>query len=120
MEKKEETQVVLEGLDETNISSLLEKYKEVSEILSQLNNTKEMIRNKIKVYLKEREWDKYVDDRTKMSVSLTTSKRQTIDKTQLEIMLTKSQMAQVIKISTYEKLMILTPEAKERLKKYVK
>jgi hypothetical protein len=118
METEEEVQVLLEGLDETNISSLLQKYNEVHNVKTQTEKLEAMLKDKIKVYLKEREWDQYSDQRTKISVSITTGKKQTVDKTQLKIMLTDAQMAQVIRTTTFEKMMIMTPEARARLKQY--
>jgi len=118
MKTDEEVQVLLEGLDESNISSLLQKYNEVHNVKTQIEKLELMLKDKIKVYLKEREWERYTDDRSKISVSITTGKKQTVDKTQLKIMLTDAQMAQVIRTTTFEKMMIMTPEARERLKKY--
>ena len=114
----EKVEILLEGLDEDNISSILEKYNEVHNAKNLLVKMEEMLKDKVKVYLKERDWNRYVDQHTKLSVTLTTGRKQTIDKTQLKIMLTSAQMAQVIRTTTFEKMMIMTPEAKERLKKY--
>jgi hypothetical protein len=118
MKEFENVEVLLEGLDEENISSLLSKWKEVSGVAKRLEELKEMLRDKVQAYLKERDWERYLDDRTKISVSITNVKKQTVDKTQLRIMLTDAQYAQVIRTTTYEKMNIMTPEARERLKKY--
>ncbi len=115
----EKVAVLLDGLDDINITSLLIKYDEVTNVIQKTNELKEMLRNKIKVYLKEREWDNYMDERTKISVTILTAKRQSVDKTQLKIMLTDAQMSQVIRTTSFEKMTILTPEARKRLKKYV-
>jgi len=116
----EKVEVLLEGLDENAISSVLSKWKEINDIKKQLDEIEEMLKTKIKTYLKERNWDKYQDKDTNISVSITTVKQQKFDKTQLKIMLTEAQLAQVIQTTTYEKMSIITPEARERLKKYAR
>lgn len=115
----ENIEVMLEGLDETDISSILNKWKEISEVRKKLDQLEEMLKMKVRAHLKERHWDRYVDPTSKISVSISTIKREDFDKAQLKIMLTEAQYAQVIKTSTFEKLMIVTPETRERLKQYV-
>lgn len=119
MTKADEMEVLLVGLDEKSIKSILEKWQEVSEVRKKLEQLEEMLKMKIKTYLKERSWDRYNEPSTNISISLSTQKREDFDKTQLRLLLTDSQYSQVIKTTTFEKLQIITPEARERLKKYV-
>lgn len=119
IKKIEDVEVLLEGLDETNITSILDKCNEIMLVRKKLEQLEDMLKMKVKTYLKERHWDKYLDPVNKISVSLTTMKREDFDKSQLKLMLTDSQYAQVIKTSTFEKLMIMTPEGRQRLKNYV-
>ena len=118
MDKDDDVSVLLEGLDDTNISSILEKWNEITLITKKLEQLEEMLKMKVKAFLKEREWDRYKDDRTKISVSITSLKKQSVDMTQLKAMLTDAQFAQVVKMTTYEKMQIMTSEARERLKQY--
>ena len=120
MKTTEEVEVLLEGLDENNISSVLKKWREISMIKKKIEEIDDMLKIKVKTYLKEREWDKYQDKDTNISVSISTIKRQTFDKAQLKIMLTEAQYAQVVQTNTYEKMSIITPEARERLKNYAR
>ena len=113
-----DVEILIEGLDEDNVSSILEKWQEVVKVKKEVEELEQMLRNKVKAYLKEREWESYKDDRTKINVSLTTGKRESIDKVQLKIMLTDAQYAQVLKTTTYERLLIMTEEARRRLKRY--
>lgn len=115
----EDVEVLLEGLDQNNITSVLNKYNEVVNVRKKLEQLEEMLKLKAKAFLKERHWDKYTDPNSKISVSISVLKREDIDKAQLKLMLTDNQYAQVIKTSTFEKMVILTPEARERLKNYV-
>jgi len=118
-EKENTCEVLLADLDENNITSVLTKWKEVTEVRKNLDEIEEMLKTKIKVYLKERKWERYMDDDTQISVSITTQKRETPDVKQLKIMLSESQLAQIMRTTTYEKVSIITPETRKRLKNYV-
>lgn len=116
----EDIDVVLEGLDETNISSILIKWNEISSIRKKLDQLEEMLKVKVKNYLKERHWTEFKDASTKINVSLITQRNEIFDKAQLKLMLTDSQYAQVIKTTTFEKLLIVNQETREKMKKFVK
>lgn len=120
MANEERVEVLLEGLDENNISSILRKYGEVIQVLEQVKELEAELKEKAKIYLKERDWPNYKDPRSKISITIETVKKQTVDKTQLKIMLTDPQMAQVIQTRTFEKVTIVTPEIRKRLKKHAK
>lgn len=113
-------EVVLDDLDENDISSLLKKWGEVDGVIKSLSSIDEMLRTKIKVFLKERKWERYLDEKTNISISLSKVQKQEIDKSQLKLMLTENQLVQVTKTVTFEKLSIMTPETRERLKNYVR
>lgn len=115
----EDIDVILEGLDETNISSILAKWKEVNEIKRKLEQLDDMLKVKVKNYLKERKWNNFKDTNTNINVTLTSQKVENFDKAQLKLILTDSQYAQVIKTTTFEKLLIVTPESRERMKKFI-
>ena len=119
IKKIEDVEVLLEGLDSENITSILNKCNEIMTVRKKLEQLEDMLKMKVKAYLKERRWDKYTDSDSKISVSLTTMKREDFDKSQLKLMLTDSQYAQVIKTTTFEKLVIMTLENRQRLKNYV-
>ena len=118
-EESSTVDILLEGLDENSVSSLLEKWGEVHKVKLEVQELEDALKDKIKAYLKERDWDRYSDDRTKISVSIKVGKKQIIDKKQLKIMLTDAQYAQVLRTTTFERTLIITPEARERMKKYV-
>lgn len=117
MGKIDKVSVLLDDLDEKNITSILQKWREVSEIKSQIGEIDIMLRAKIRAYLKERHWSKYKDDESDISVAISSYKTESIDKKQLKHMLTDAQFAQVLQTKTTERLTIVTPEARERLKK---
>jgi hypothetical protein len=119
IKKVEDVEVMLEGLDQNDINSIVSKWREISDVKKKLEQLEEMLKMKVKAYLKERKWDRYNDPTTNISVTLSVQKREDFDKAQLKLMLTEAQYSQVIKTTTFEKLMIVTPETRERLKKYV-
>jgi len=112
-------EILLEGLDESNVSSILQKWKEISDVKKKLEELDEMLKNKVRVFMKERKWDKYNDADTKITVSLGIHKKESINKDKLKEILSESQLVQIMRTTTYEKLLILTPESRARLKKYV-
>jgi len=118
-EKDDSCQVLLEDLDENSITSILTKWKEVTTIRKNLVEIEEMLKTKVKVFMKERKWERYMDDDTNISVSVSTMKRETPDIKQLRVILSESQLAQIMRTTTYEKVSIITPEARARLKNYV-
>lgn len=116
----EDIDVVLDGLDETNISSILTKWEEISSIRRKLDQLEEMLKTKVKNYLKERQWSSYKDTATKINVSLVTQRNEVFDKAQLKLMLSDAQYSQIIRTTVFEKLLIVTPETRERMKRFVK
>jgi hypothetical protein len=119
MNGTEDVEVLLEGLDVNSITSILDKCREISMLRKKLDELEDMLKTKVKVYLKEKGWDRYVDPNNKISVSLVVQKREDFDKQQLKLMLTDAQYSQVIKTTTFEKLLIMTPETKEKMKHFV-
>ena len=115
-----EAEEIINKMDENEISSILETWNQIRLKRMELVNHEERLKIKIKTHLKERQWDNFVDDKTKISVSITTQKRETIDKQQVKMFLSDSQYVQVLKISTFEKMSIITPKDRDRLKNYVK
>jgi len=105
---------------EEDINKLLLLWKENSRTKKLAEQRDDKLKTKIKVYLKERKWDKYIDKDSKISVTISVQKRQKVDMDQLKIMLTESQLAQVLNTISFEKMNIMTPEARKRLKKYVR
>ena len=116
----DDIEILLDGLDENNITSILKKWKEINIIKKKMEDVEEMLKSKIKVFLKERYWNKYFDEASKINVTLTTEQREVIDKKQLRLILSELQISQVVRMEQHEKLLILTPEARERMQQYTK
>jgi hypothetical protein len=114
--QNEKISVILDGLDDKSISSILTKWKEIAEVKKELEELEIMLRAKVRAYLKERRWSQYKDEATDINVTLSSFKTETIDKKQLKLLLNEAQYAQVLQITTSERLTIVTPEAREKLK----
>lgn len=117
---QKEVENILEGWTKEDIHSSIEKRIQLDTLIKSLEIAKEIVNNDIKAYLKERRWDRFTDTVNKISVILSVEKRQTIDMNQLKQIINESELAQITRITTFEKLQIVTPEIRERLKKYAK
>ena len=115
---KDVTEIILKDLDENSITSILKTWQEINCIKKAVTEVEDSLKNKIKIYLKERKWQRHVDDKTKISISISTQKRETFDTKKLKQVLNENLLSQVVRITTFEKLSIITPEARKRLKNY--
>jgi hypothetical protein len=120
MEADKDIEVMLDGLDENNISSLLIKSVEICNVIRKLKDLDDMIKIKIRSYLKERNWPRYYDRDVKISVSVDVIKTENINKEQLKLIITPAQFAQITNIKSKEHLSIIDKDAIKRMKKYVK
>jgi ATP-dependent Lon protease len=119
-QKTEPVDILLEGLDETNIASILDKWKEIAEIRKKLDDLENSLKEKVKAYMKERHWDHYLCEDNKINVTLSMEKRESIDTRQLKMLLPASQLAQITRITTFEKLLITTKDMRDKMKTFMK
>lgn len=110
----------IEIKDNDSISTLINTHQQISKLKKEILAYEEKVKNKIKIFLKERQWNKYNEPNSNISISLIEGKTETFDKGQLKLMLTDKQYQQALKVTLYEKLIIITPDDKERLNKYLK
>jgi len=103
-----------------DIGELLSLWASNNDVVKQAKEREEKLRTKVKIFLKERSWERYLDKSTNISVTISKQKRETFDKEKLKQILTEGQLAQATKITTFEKLNIITPEIRKRLKNYVR
>ena len=102
------------------ITDLLHIWEEINTGLKSLETVNEKIRTKIKNYLKEREWKHYNDKETKISISISSIDKEQIDKSQLKMILSDTQYAQITNIKTHERMDIITPKRRKELNKIVR
>ena len=103
-----------------DINDLLKIWNESSKAMKKFIEMDEKIKSKIKAYLKERKWDRYMDNKSKISVTLSVSKRTTYDEKLMKKFLSDTELSQITKITTFEKMLILTPENKKNIMRYIK
>lgn len=113
-------ELITKDINEENISELLLRWEQAVKVEKSINEYVEYLKNTIKGYLKTRDWDKYLDKQTKINVTISRQERKMLDRKQVEMILSEKQLAQVTRVSVFDKLMITTPEMRKRLSKYVK
>lgn len=116
MKVPEEVEILIDGLDENDIDSLLDKWDEVNNVSRKLKELVELLRTQIKTYLKEKQWDRYMGNKNKISVTISKIKKTSYDMEQLKMILSEEQKAKVTKTSSYEKMTIMTEKMRKRLK----
>lgn len=109
-----------EKYDNLDITQLLEYWKECNKVKKQYETEEGILKDKIKIFLKEKGWDRYNDPTTKISVTITRQEMEKIDKKQLRLMIGESEYAQIVNKTVYEKMMIITPERRKQLNNFIK
>jgi hypothetical protein len=117
---KEDTgvELLLDGLDESDLGSLLRTYDQVNQMKKQLTEKADMLKDKIKIALKERKWASYKDAESQISVSITVSPRESVNKETLKLLLNDEQYNQVVVKTSSERMSIINPKDRERLRRY--
>jgi hypothetical protein len=105
---------------EDDINSLADYYEKICNEVSQYEKEKEIIKQKFKNFLKERNWNNYVDNKTKLSVRIEKIFREDVDKEKLKLILTPQQLINVTKKTQFEKISILTKNIMEKKKRLFK
>jgi len=116
----EDINLLLHEEEEESISSLLKKYRQLHIIKNIIEKREEKIKLKTKAFLKEHNWRDYYDNESKCNMKFEVIKREDVDKEKLRLVLSPSQLNQVIKLISYERMLIVTPELKKVLSNNVK
>lgn len=119
-DNSEEVQGLLGDWVKDDVKSCIQKRLELDRAMKTIELAKDMVNNNLKSYLKERRWTKFFDEESKISVDLSVVKVESIDKEKLRLLISPTQYNSVIKISTSERMTIMTPESRDRLKNFVK
>lgn len=112
-------EVVMDDLDETNITSLLNKWREIHTIIKDLSEKEESLKMKIKIFLKERQWTTYKDNSSGIGISIIKTETKRPDIEQLKLLLTEQQYSTVMRTQISEKMMITTAESREKMNKFM-
>jgi len=111
-------QQIMNNINENDIDSILSGYYELHRVKKEFDAEEEKLRDKIKILLKENKWNNYKSPHNKLSVTITTQQREKINKESLKLLLNEEQYSQVVSKTSFEKMLIVTPEDRKRLKKY--
>ena len=113
-----ETISLIDNTDD--ISSLLQIWDELNDGLKELTAVHDKVKVKIKNFLTEKGWKNYKDENTKISISITEIQKEQIDKTQLKLLLSDSQYAQISSLKSYERLNIINSKRRAELNKFIR
>ena len=116
----ENMNVVLEGMDENDISSVLAKLLEVRKLRADVAKIEDVLKLKARAYLEERQWDNYTDDNTKTTVKIIDVVSHKINKVKLKDILNKTQFEEVTDISRTKRMTITSEEDRKRMKRFMK
>ena len=105
----------VEDLDYSNMESMLSKHEEITEVIRQLNKIKEKIELKVREFMTEHKLQRYIEPKTKSSVSIISTNERKVDMQQLRIMITDAKFNQVMKNEKRESLIITSKKQKVRL-----
>lgn len=112
--------ILFADLDETDIGSIVRTYNDVNLLKKVIIAKLDMMKDKLKIAMKERKWESYMDEESRISVSLATQQRESVNKKALKMLLNDEQYNQVITKTSFEKLLVVNPQDRERLKQYGK
>jgi len=120
--KKKEYDVEIEmpEYDDKNISSVIKTLAELKSVKEAVTEKIDVVEKNLKDIMKERKWDNYKDEISQISVSISVDKKETINKKALKMLLNEEQYGQVIVVKSFENIVLVTPEDRERLRKYGK
>jgi len=120
IEKDADVEILFDDLDETDLGSLLKTYNEINLIKKAIEEKTEILKTKVKIFLKEKKWTQFKDEASKISVTITTQQRESVNKKTLKMILNDEQYNKVVTKTSFEKMLIITPKDRARLNKYGK
>jgi hypothetical protein len=105
--------------EEPTIEELIRTARELSVQIAELDRRQEFVKNKIRIFLKERAIRDYVD-KDGTTARLDIMRRESVDIIRLKATISEKMWSQVVRITTFEKLSIVTKEVRDKMKKFAK
>ena len=115
-----ETEVLLEDWDPEDLGNSITRLHEVMQVYPKIGEIKDALEKHIIKDLKQKKWDKYLSEESKVSVRFVKKRRQSIDKDKLKIQLPKSKIAEIVKFTDVEELEVIGPGVRDKIKKDLK
>ena len=109
---------ILEGLDYKDMVAVSNKFIEMRAVAKEFEKIADELKTKIKIFMKEKKWNSYKPD-DNISIKITRTERQIIDKDKLKMLLTKDQIENISKYSSTERITITTKEQREKMDRFI-
>ena len=119
MDYPDNIKALLDGWTEGNIADSLKKRLELREISKDLKQAIEIVEYDIKAYLKGHKWVKYIDEASQISVDITVTKTEELDKGKVKFLLSQGQFNSALKTTTKEVLIVCSPADREKLSRTI-
>lgn len=113
-------EIVTKDVDKNDIESILKVYNDLKNIKYDIDRKINMLDGYLYKFLKDRKWKNYRSDKYKITVTLTTSQKEKVNKKALQLLLNEEQYKQVITKKKEEKMMVVNKKDRERLGKLCK
>ena len=110
---------LIKAYDENNPTEILQRYQEVHAMKTKISKVEDKLKEQLKIKMKEFNWDNYYDDDTDISVKIIKQQRENVNTEELKKVLKSMDYAKVVRTITFEKMMIITPELRKKVSKYV-
>jgi len=111
-------EIVLADMNIDDLGSVIKTCSDLEHIRNAIDKQIKKLHRKVLTTMKERKWPTYFDDKTKISVTLSTDRHEYINKPALKLLLNDDQYKQIVTRKSVETVQIVTP--KERAKMVVK
>lgn len=110
--------VLIEDLDMNSFESMASIYIDLRNIKKEIEKQMEDIEDRTKYLLKDKKWENYTTP-SKHHITLFKDKKEIINKKLLKMLLPADKVEKITRTTVKEKVTILSPKDKTRLKKYV-
>lgn len=111
-------EIMLADINESDLGSVVTTCSELEQVRDEIDKEIKRLHRKILQTMKERKWPTYFDNKTKISVTLSTDRHELVNKKALKLLLNEDQYQQIIKKKSVENVQIVT--AKQRSKMVAK
>jgi len=119
MVEEPDIKLELELIDEESIDELLNQWAKLNNLRNKVDEEMDRLKKKATIYLKERKWDRYISKFTDISITISQFKRTAFDEEQLKDILTEAQFARVKRETVIERISIITPKMKRKMKTFL-
>jgi len=103
-----------------NITVMLDRLNEVIDAREDLERLEVVLKLKVKEFMNKKGWERYLDEKNKVGVSIYIKTEEVIDMKQLKFLLKKNDLANITSYQQNEKIEVTTPNQRARLIKLAK